>query len=450
MITLPSPDPVRREEAGGTHDGLLRRDLVVESAVNIGATLSRDALWHDGRALWLGDQVETLGSGHRVVHRACGGSLYDGTAGIGWFLAHLAAATGGADTRADALGAFRHALAAAPDLGPGLHDGAAGVGWAVLDGGVALDDPIAYDGLAVLTDALRRGLVTPLPAELIGGRAGLILAALAGSQLARRLERESEADLLLDLAGRVGRQLLDTARRGPTGWTWPSAIGGDDESPLCGLGHGTSGPVLAAAHLGAVTGEPAFSEAAREGARWERGWLRADAGWPDLRGFDRAAVDRGDEPSRPFMWCHGAGGIGMTRIRAARLLDDPALEADAAVALRLATLEVGALWRSSPGTYAFNFSLCHGAGGLADMFVAAASELGNGTWLGAAAAVVQAGLAARADGAPWICGVPDGTDSPSLMLGLAGTGTALLRLADPGSIASPLTIAPVSVTATLS
>jgi hypothetical protein len=64
--------------------------------------------------------------------------------------------------------------------------------------------------------------------------------------------------------------------------------------------------------------------------------------------------------------------------------------------------------------------------------------------------VVQAGLAARADGAPWICGVPDGTDSPSLMLGLAGTGTALLRLADPGSIASPLTIAPVSVTDTLS
>jgi hypothetical protein len=129
---------------------------------------------------------------------------------------------------------------------------------------------------------------------------------------------------------------------------------------------------------------------------------------------------------------------------------DCSQEADAGVALRLATLEVNALWRASPGTYASNFSLCHGAGGLADMFVAAASELGNGTWLGAAAAVIQAGLAARAGGAPWICGVPDGTDSPSLMLGLAGTGTALLRLADPGSIASPLTIAPVSVTDTLS
>ena len=62
----------------------------------------------------------------------------------------------------------------------------------------------------------------------------------------------------------------------------------------------------------------------------------------------------------------------MARIRAARLLDDAAMEADAGVALRLATHEVHALWRATPNSYAANFSLCHGAGGLADLFVAAA------------------------------------------------------------------------------
>lgn len=439
MTTIPSSEPAS-QETGRPSGPSLQRGRVIEEAVDIGATLSREAVWHDGRAIWLGDQVEPLGAGHRVVHRACGGSLYDGTAGIGWFLARLAAQTDSTRARADALGAFRHALAMAPRLGPGLHDGAAGVGWAVLDGGSALDDPIAIDGLVVLIDALRRGLNAPLPDELIGGRAGLILAGLAGSRLALGLGRQTESDLLLELACALGRQMLDAARRGPTGWTWPSAIGGEDESPLCGLGHGTSGPVLAAAHLGAVTGDPAFGEAAREGARWERGWLRPDAGWPDLRGFDRSALDRGDEPGRPFMWCHGAGGIAMARIRAAHLLDDLALEADAGVALRLATHEVRALWHASPGTYASNFSLCHGAGGLADLFVTAGRELRNGSWLGAAAAVIQAGLAARAAGAPWVCGVPDGANSPSLMLGLAGTGTALLRLATPDAIPSPLTI----------
>ena len=40
---------------------------------DIAATLHDRALWHEGRAVWLGDEVEPTASGFRVVHRPSGG-----------------------------------------------------------------------------------------------------------------------------------------------------------------------------------------------------------------------------------------------------------------------------------------------------------------------------------------------------------------------------------------
>ena len=439
MITLPSP-----EVAGGgppaapVPSPLGARD-VLAAVMEITTTLHDGALWHEGKALWLGDHVEPFGSSYRVVHSPCAGSLYDGTAGIGWFLAHVAATTDDGLARRDARGALRHALNSVADGGPlGLYDGAAGIGWAALDGGLALDDPIAEEGLALLLDAVSRSLGASLPDELIGGRAGVILAALSGARLAsERLARPGDAERLTNGAVELGHQLLESAVRSSTGWTWPNAFGADDEPPLCGLGHGGSGPVLAAAHLAAVSGERAFVIAATEGARAERSWMRPDVGWPDLREFDRAAVERGDRPVAPVLWCHGAGGIGLSRIRAARLVDDPALLADAVIAIQLAARDISRLWQATPGTYEANFSLCHGGAGLIELFTAAAAELNEPSWLGAASAVAQAGLAARDAGVLWTCGVRDGRTSASLMLGLAGTGTALLRLASRKGMVSP-------------
>jgi lantibiotic modifying enzyme len=447
MITLPSTEAEAGPWAAGPvarPTATLGRDDVLPLVADIAASLHARALWHEGRALWLGDQVEPMGSDYRVIHRACGGDLYDGTAGIGWFLAQAAAVTGDADARRDALGAFRHALdSVTADGPPGLHDGASGIGWAVLDGGLALGHPIATEGLAVLLDATHRSAGMRLPDEVIAGRAGVILAALAGAELAHdRLDRTEAARLLTDAAIELGRQVLASARRAPNGWTWQNAFGAEDEPSLCGLGHGGSGPILACAHLAAVTGDPGFIEGATQGARGERAWLRVDEGWPDLRGFDRAALERGDRPGSPVLWCHGAGGIGLTRIRAARLLDDQALLADATIALQLAAREVPRLWHTPPGTYESNWSLCHGAAGLIELFCAAARELGDGAWLAAAAAVVETGIAQREAGFGWTCGIRGGTESASLMLGLAGTGAALLRLAAPDGIASPLTIGP--------
>ena len=50
------------------------------AALQIGGRLVDEAVWHDDRCTWLGDDVGDEGE---VVHRSLGPDLYGGTSGIG-------------------------------------------------------------------------------------------------------------------------------------------------------------------------------------------------------------------------------------------------------------------------------------------------------------------------------------------------------------------------------
>ena len=393
----------------------------LSDAVAIATTLCATALWHDDRCLWLTDEAEPAGDGVRVVHTDCGVSLYSGTAGIGWFLAHLAARTDRADAAATARAALMHALDTARRhrAAPTLHTGSAGVGWACIDAGVALGEwELVTGGLDLLAGAVEDPAVAELPAELIAGRAGLVLAGLAGARRAAEHGYAAEAARVTAGSVAVGKGLLNVATRTPTGWTWSDEAA---DVALCGLGHGMSGPVLACGELAVTTGDGHFATAAREGARAERAWLNSgtDGGWPDLRESSRDAVEAGHLPTSPLMWCHGTLGVGLCRLRTWRATQDPGLLADATAALHLGAAGAAALPTA-------DFSLCHGAAGLVELFVVAAAELDAPEWLTPAADLAAAGHAGRG----WGTGLPGGTEVPGLMLGLAGTGIALLRLAD--------------------
>ena len=72
--------------------------------------------------------------------RALEPNLYDGTAGVGLFLAQLAAVTGDADVRRTAVGALHGALLRALEgtrqrVGVGFHAGSLGIAWAAARGG---------------------------------------------------------------------------------------------------------------------------------------------------------------------------------------------------------------------------------------------------------------------------------------------------------------------------
>ncbi len=442
-----SPTTTRAEERAGH----LRvdRDLLLGLVADLARTLETDALWSGSECLWLGDEVVELDGEFPVVHHDLGGSLYAGSAGIGWFLAHAAAALDHPSTAATAAAGLRHGLGWARRApSSSLHAGAAGVGLACLHGARVLADVgLESEAVGLLIDVAER---TTAPtdghgagSDLISGDAGVVLALLGGAQAVDRSPTASgdATGTLRAAAAAVGDRLVADAVRGPTGWTWP--VPDADEPALCGLGHGASGPALALAELFALTGEERFAEGSREAARAERAWFSSTAdGWPDLREFSRLDLAEGTRPTSPHLWCHGSVGIGVARLQTWGATGDPAALAEATAALHHARAALAALGRTAPGEYVANFSLCHGAAGLIDFLCLADDSLDDHSWRSAAAVAVGIGLSHLEATGTWRCGVEGSpqhpTSTPGLMLGLAGTGAALLRLAGVTPMVSPL------------
>ncbi|HEX6595453.1 MAG TPA: lanthionine synthetase LanC family protein, partial [Acidimicrobiales bacterium] len=287
-------------------------------------------------------------------------------------------------------------------------------------GGRALgDEAIAGAGLELADD-----LALPYEADLIAGKAGTVLALLA-------LGRP-------DAAAEAGERLLDQAARSATGWCWPSPPPAT-EPPLCGMGHGASGIGLALLELAQATGDDRFAEAAGQAFAYERTWLNRDEGnWPDLRELDWSRLHLGEEPPYLPFWCHGGPGIGLARLRAYALTGDGLALAEAAAAIDTSTANA---FRAGGGET--NLSLCHGLGSLSELHLVAADVTGEGEHADIArrlAELTLKGLAADL-GEDVPCGVPNGGETPGLMLGLAGVAATLLRLADPSALPPPLLVA---------
>ena len=147
-----------------------------------------------------------------------------------------------------------------------------------------------------------------------------------------------------------------------------------------------------------------------------------EGNWPDLR------PGRQSPRGGVLAWCHGAPGIGLARLL---LLDAVPTFAEARGDVELAvatTLARGELW---------NASLCHGSLGNAELLLAA-SERGRPELLSTARAWAGRALERRRHAGSWSTGVPFRSPEPGLLLGLAGIGYQLLRVADPRSVPSLL------------
>lgn len=394
----------------------------LETAAGIGARLCRDALWDGARCNWLGDAQEAHGGEWAVAHRALGPTLYDGTAGIALFLARLHALTGEGPFRTAARGALRQSLSRLDRLSPvaraAFHSGLSGIAWALALSGEALGEEEWT--AAARERAGEAAAVEPnaFAVDVISGSAGAIPALL---DLARRLGIPA----LAAAAARHGDFLLRHAHRHAHGWSWRT-IEMQMRADLTGYSHGAAGCALALLELWRATGEARFAEGAAEGFRYERSCFSpAHGNWPDFRLFGGEA-EAAAAPGHAMAWCHGAPGIGMSRLRAWALAGDVVALEEARVALgtTAATLRQG-----MPGA---GFSLCHGEAGNAELPLMAAEVLGDAAARHLAEEVGRRGMAwYAAPREPWPCGVVGGGETPSLMLGLAGIGWFYLRLYDP-------------------
>ncbi|MGV9674181.1 type 2 lanthipeptide synthetase LanM family protein [Nocardia sp. NPDC003482] len=385
------------------------RDCLLAQAAAVADRVVRLARRRDGRASWLG---LCYAEGRGWQPRSLGVDLYGGLPGVILFLSYAEARLGRAEfgiVAREAWATLRAMLARRPGPdGIGAFDGWGGLLHLWIHLAHLWNDP------AVLaeTEAMVRRIEARADADehldVVRGTAGAIVPLLL-------LHRTTGDPGPLDLARRLGDRLVARAQPSAGGAGWVSAS--SPVRPLTGFSHGASGFAWTLTELFAHTGVDAYARTALDAAAFERAH-RSDGNWADLRRPRRAPMTA---------WCHGACGIGLSRLRMRAHLDDERLTEDLDIAVRT-TYDNG---------FGANHSLCHGDSGALDLLLEVSRSLPEADRKTALAERVSYSLAAMTEHG-WRCGVPLDVETPGLLDGLAGIGYELLRLAEPDRVPSVL------------
>jgi lantibiotic modifying enzyme len=256
--------------------------------------------------------------------------------------------------------------------------------------------------------------------DVIGGAAGCIAALFSLYSVAPSYET-------LMVARQCGEHLLTSARPvgGGIGWSIKN-----EETPLAGLAHGNAGIALNLLRLAAFSGDERFRQAAQDAMQYERSLFSPDYNnWPDLR----SSLTRDDgQHSYMLAWCHGAPGIGLARLASLSFMSDSAIHAEIEAALR-ATLAHG---------FGLNHSLCHGDMGNLDVLLTATQLLPQAQAYEEHLQRFTPMLLDSIEEQGWVTGIPQGVETPGLMVGIAGIGYGLLRLVAPEQVPSVLLLDP--------
>jgi lantibiotic modifying enzyme len=394
----------------------------LEAAGQIGAQLCRDAIWQEGRCNWLGDAMEFTGGAWSVVHRSFGPDLYSGSTGIAFFLGHLYRLTQEPMFLRTMHGALRQAWSRREGVNSqvrgSLYSGWVGMAYACSQLGQLLEDEdLTKMGLGLALGQLKSELPED-SFDVISGRAGAIAGLL-------ELHKQHHRDEFLNLARHHADVLIRTAQKTDEGWSWHSSLM-PARADLTGFSHGAAGVGWALLEVNRSLKDQAYHRGGVEAFRYERKWFDArQENWRDLRIFDPALGPAPGDDLCSLAWCHGAPGISLSRLRAYELSHDVSYLKEAEAGLRATGKFLRAVEQGQG-----SFCLCHGQSGNAEALLLAADVLDpvyRSYCERAGLAGIERYLHKRL---PWPCGVPNGGETPGLMLGLAGIGYFYLRLYD--------------------
>ncbi len=402
----------------------LNPESYLAAAKAVASRLQALALREQGEVGWIG--LTALNDEFWSLAPA-GLGLYDGLAGIGLFFLYLGAVTREESHRSFALEIVqtveRHLDDALTDdkVLLGAFGQLGGTIYFLSHAGAALDRPDLLERAEELATSARGSIPQDNHLDIIAGAAGFLASLLV-------LHHCRPRAAIVEAAIACGDHLLAKAEPMPHGIGWPAPFASD--GPLTGFSHGAAGISWTLAELATLTGESRFRNAAAKGLAYERSLFNADAGnWPDLRRW-RGERDA-DASHLSNAWCHGAPGIGLARLLIRGHLQDDQIDAEIDAAVR-STLAKG---------FGTNHSLCHGDLGNLD-FLALAAKDANDASLAAQVDKLAARILASMARDGWICGSPQGVETPGLMVGLAGLGYGCLRLAEPTLVPSVLALAP--------
>ncbi|WP_375765797.1 type 2 lanthipeptide synthetase LanM family protein [Archangium gephyra] len=400
------------------------REDCLAAAVSLGEELAAKAIRGKTDVTWIGMSLEDLGQ-WRWSLSPLGSDVYEGVGGLTLFFAYLARETGRADFEQLARAGLETVRDAwrnpdPNDAGVGAYVGRTSSAYVLVHLAALWNQPELLDEVITGLPALEPLIDADTRLDLLSGSAGCALVLLG-------LHARTGDSRLLEAARRCGERLLVTAQpcpEGGVGWKGPAGL-----RPLSGFSHGAAGIAYALLELASATGDTRYRDLAEQALTYERALFVPERGnWKDLREPESSA----EGASTGFMvtWCHGAPGIALGRLCSLRHMDGGEIRAELDTALDT-TLREG---------FSGSHCLCHGDLGNVEPLYLAGEVLGEPRWSHIAreraAHILHQG---RTRG--WLCGLPRGTETPGLLMGLAGIGYGLLRLASPERVPSVLTLA---------
>jgi type 2 lantibiotic biosynthesis protein LanM len=422
-------------------------NIFLEAADAIGSQLCKQVFWLGSRCNWIGRSIEGPSIPGIAVNRALGPEIYDGTSGIALFLSYLYKYTGKEEYRRTAEGAIRQSLSLVESIPThtyfGFYTGCVGIIYAATKIGVTLNnDEFLEKSLDIVYNNLYTKFQHEHLMDIISGNAGAIPALL---HIYFNLLHDEK---IYDLALKLGGELLSCAVKEPFGWSWDHRANGITSAKhnLTGFSHGAAGIGYGLLELYNMTEKKDFLEASEKAFSYENHWFsEQNSNWPDFRTniqsiiYDDDNIINEDTEALRFSkaWCHGAPGIGLSRLRAYQILRREEYMKECKTAIKT-TMQLA---EQKEGTYnESNYSLCHGLTGICELLICASDVFNEPSYRSLPIEIAIQGINKYLrSGRSWPCGIPEG-EPPDLMLGLAGIGYYYLRLYNTNEVPSVLMI----------
>lgn len=237
------------------------------------------------------------------------------------------------------------------------------------------------------------------PLDYVGGLSGAIIACL-------NIYESGGVKEALVTAEKMGKHLF-------------TALLGQLDGHLTGLAHGYAGYALAMSKLGDALGKNEYVKLGAKLIETENRYFdEQKQNWKDLR------TDTAKENDLVF-WCHGAAGIGLSRMQLMNSSLEPiARQAEHDLKRAVKKLVVDGFSEK------MDHSLCHGVVGNLDILLSIGQVIGDDSLIQCAYSYVLSILQTMRDNGIQ-SGLEHTTDLVGFMLGLSGIGYGLLRFTNP-------------------
>lgn len=414
-------------------------NIFVDTANRIGIKICKQAFWCGSQCNWIGKTMIVRPDGSIIFeNRSLGPDFYGGSSGIALFLSYLYTFSKREEFRLTARGAIEQALFHLDDISPtnrfGLFSGCVGIAYAATKIGTILKDYSLIEKAMDILKTLSSQSEKEHELDVIDGNAGAIPALLEMYYDVFHDEK------VFDLAFLLGNELISSATKESIGWSWSSKYNDSFNHNLTGFGHGAGGIGYGLLELFHKTDKKKFRYAAEQAFAYENHWFSVEhSNWADFRNVPKNIDKNFANFSYAKAWCHGAPGIGFSRLRAYQVLREDKYLKDCQAALRttIQIIREKDLIGQEP-----NYSLCHGLAGVCELLIYADKVFDDNLYGSLVNDVGVYGIEKYMNNqSTWPCGILVG-ETPDLMLGLAGIGYFYLRLHNSQKIPSAIIIFP--------